>query len=79
MTENVDEFKNKLSLANSIYINNDWFILCCKVMALVMALGVDEDKKKHSEYRSWAVLKTFFSEKLSMLQEMKVVTDASSA
>ena len=85
MTENVDEFQNKLSLANSIYINNDWFILCCKVMAkfdqlvvtpLLMALGVDEHKKKHSEYRSWAGLKTFFSDKLIMLQEMKVVTSS---
>ena len=49
------------------------------VTPLLMALGVDEHKKKHSEYRSWAGLKTFFSEKLIMLQEMKVVTDASSA
>ena len=33
MSQNVDEFQNKLSLANSIYLYNDWVILCCKVMA----------------------------------------------
>ena len=88
MAQNVDEFQNKLSLANSIYINNDWFILCCRIMAkfdqilvtpLLMALGVDHHKKKHSEYRSWAGLKTFFTMKLTLLEELTAVSGDSSA
>ena len=79
MTYNVDEFQNKLSLANSIYLNNDWVLLCCKVMVkfdqllvtpLLKALGVDKFKLSRSEYRSWAGLKQFFSEKLAVLKEL---------
>ena len=88
MAKNVDEFQNKLSLANSIYLHNDWVILCCRVMArfdqilvtpLLEALGVDHFKKKRSEHRSWAGLKKFFSDKLSMLEDLKSVTVNASA
>ena len=88
MTANVDEFQNKLSLANSIYLSNDWFILCCQVMAkfdqilvtpLLSALGVDHFKKTRSEHRSWKGLKQFFAEKLSMLDDLTSVPVAASS
>ena len=87
MTQNVDEFQNKLSLANSIYLHNDWVILCCRVMAkfdellvtpLLSALGVDHFKKERSENRSWKGLKEFFGEKMLMLDRMTSVTEKSS-
>ena len=88
MSQNVDEFQNKLSLANSIYLYNDWVILCCKVMAkfddilvtpLLRALGVDHFKKTRSEHRSWQGLKEFFAEKLNMLGDLTNVTASSSS
>ena len=88
MEQNVDEFQNKLSLANSVYLHNDWVLLCCRVMSrfenilvspLLMALGVDQFKHKKSEYRSWSGLKTFFSEKIKLLEDLSTVKETASA
>ena len=49
------------------------------VTPLLMALGVDQFKHKKSEYCSWSGLKTFFSEKIKLLEDLSTVKETASA
>ena len=77
--ECISEEDNKLSLACYAYLHSEWFYKCCLVAQksyevfvnpLKKALGIDEHKKEHSEYRSWEGLRIFFSEKLNELENL---------
>ena len=69
--ETVDPHANKLFLACYAYLRSPWFSLCCEigsalykstVLPIKAALGIDDFRRKESEFRSWSGMKIFFSE-----------------
>ena len=77
----VDENTNKLVLACFTHLESDWFKLCCEVASNVYkiitqpmeaAIGIEENKIKRSEFRSWSGLKILFEEKLAELGKLSL-------
>ena len=77
----VDEHSNKLVLACFAYLNCDWFQLCCRlaskinkliVLPMKEALGIDENRSKKSDSRSWSGLKKLFPKLLESLSSLTV-------
>ena len=73
----VDENANKLVLAVSTYIQNDWFLCCSEVycmlgddiiIPLLNLLGID-DREGEDYERSWNGVKRFFHDKMPYLKE----------
>ena len=65
----VDENSNKLVLAVSTYIQNDWFQCCTEVYSLIAdwvifpimdLLGIDKQQDHRNENRNWVGVREFF-------------------
>jgi hypothetical protein len=76
----VDINSNKLVLAVSTYIQNDWFHLCVEIYAeigdvlifpIMDLLGVDDRKLTTDDERSWNGVRTFFETKIPELRNLK--------
>ena len=74
----VDVNSNKLVLAVSTFIQNEWFTACARlyvkvgeliIFPLMDFLGIDKKGEKNLE-RSWSSAKTFFDQKLFLLKDM---------
>ena len=75
----VDINSNKLVLAVSVYIQSDWFSLCCElyrkiadlVIFLLMDLpGIDERGKNLKNVRDWYGVRDFFKLKLPEIDDL---------
>ena len=75
----VDINSNKLVLAVSIYIQSDWFSLCCKlymkiadlvIFPLMDLLGIDERGKNLKNVRDWYGVRDFFKLKLPEIDDL---------
>ena len=80
----VNTNQNKLFAACNAYLRSPWFAMCCRVSAvfntslvvpLLEALGIDEGKYFKSQYRSWEGIRSFFNQKLAMLESMSVTEE----
>ena len=76
----VDENSNKLVLAVSTYIQNDWFQCCTEVYSLIAdwvifpimdLLGIDKQQDHRNENRNWVGVREFFKTKLDRLEHLK--------
>lgn len=74
----VDINSNKLVLAVSTFIQNDWFTCCSEIYSKVGELlifpimelfGIDKKGEEKSDDRSWAGAKRFFESKMSELKK----------
>ena len=75
----VDINSNKLVLAVSVYIQSDWFNLCCKlyrkiadlvIFPLMDLLGIDERVKNFKNVRDWYGVRDFFKLKLPEIDDL---------
>ena len=71
---------NKLVLAVSTYIQNDWFHLCTRVyerlgfiliFPLMQLLGIDKAKEVKREDRNWTGVREFFRQKIPELKNIR--------
>ena len=78
--ECVNENSNKLVLAVSTYIQNEWFHICSRVyeriglyliFPLMELLGIDKSSKIRREDRNWAGVREFFKKKIPELEEIR--------
>ena len=74
--ECVNANSNKLALAVSTYIQNEWFEICCRVyerlgfhliFPLMELIGIDKAYITRRDDRSWSGVKEFFSKKIPEL------------
>ena len=83
--EIVDQNSNKLVLAVSNYIQNEWFIMCSDIYSKIGSMlifpmmtlfGIDSKKGvKHKEHH-WTQVKEFFKEKLKEIENHKQKDDS---
>ena len=75
----VDINSNKLVLAVSVYIQRDWFRLCCElyrkiadlvIFPLMDLLGIDERGKNLKNVRDWYGVRDFFKLKLPEIDDL---------
>ena len=75
----VDINSNKLVLAVSVYIQSDWFSLCCElyrkiadlvIFPLMDLLGIDERGKNLKIVRDWYGVRDFFKLKLPEIDDL---------
>ena len=75
----VDINWNKLALAVSIYMQSDWFSLCCElywkianlvIFPLMDLLGIDERGKNLKNVRDWYGVRDFFKLKLLEIDDL---------
>ena len=75
----VDINSNKLVLAVSVYIQSDWFSLCCElygkiadlvIFPLMDLLGIDERGENLKDIRDWYGVKDFFKQKIPEIEEL---------
>ena len=78
--ECVNPNSNKLVLAVSTYIQNDWFHLCTRVyerlgfiliFPLMQLLGIDKAKEVKREDRNWTGVREFFRQKIPELKNIR--------
>ena len=78
--ECVNPNSNKLVLAVSMYIQNDWFHLCTRVyerlgfiliFPLMQLLGIDKAKEVKREDRNWTGVREFFRQKIPELKNIR--------
>ena len=84
--EVVDQNSNKLVLAVSNYIQNEWFIMCSDIYSMIGSMlifpmmtlfGIDSKKggTKHEEPH-WTQVREFFKEKLKEIDNYKIKDDS---
>jgi hypothetical protein len=84
----VDINSNRLVLAVSTYIQNDWFVLCSRVYAeigellifpLMQLLGIDhqQSRTEMKDGAGWTGVREFFKVKMSEVETLKEQTDTS--
>jgi hypothetical protein len=75
----VDTNSNKLVLAVTVYIQNDWFNLCCElygkiadliIFPLMNLLGIDARGENMKDMRDWCAVKDFFKVKIQEVEEL---------
>ena len=75
----VDINSNKLVLAVSVYIQSNWFSLCCElyckiadlvIFPLMGLLGIDEKGKNLKNVRDWYDVRDFFKLKLLEIDDL---------
>src|SRR5271155_3598520 len=77
----VDENGNKLVLAVSTFVANEWFVCCTEVYSLIgeqiifpilELLGIDNRQNDKNAKHTWAGTKEFFNSKIPLLDTLKV-------